>query len=124
MNVLFVCTENLARSPVAEVIFHEIVGADRRHMARSAGTATYAPRRVTTRELAWADEIAVMEPAHLRAIRELWPDHSSKARVLGVADEYDPSEPELRAILTPKIRRLIEELDAAVASRHSSRALS
>lgn len=114
MNVLFVCTENLARSPVAEAIFRELVGSDERHLARSVGTASYASRRVTTRELAWADVVAVMEPAHLTAIRVNWPDHLSKAVVLGVPDDFDPSEPELRAALRPKVRRLIEDLDAAL----------
>jgi FlaA1/EpsC-like NDP-sugar epimerase/predicted protein tyrosine phosphatase len=117
MNVLFVCSENLVRSPVAEAIFRELVGADRRHMARSAGTASYASRRVTTRELAWADVVAVMEPAHLTAIGEHWPDHAGRALVLGVPDDYSRSELELRAVLTPKIRQLIEALDAAVTSR-------
>jgi len=117
MNVLFVCTENLARSPTAEAIFRELVGGDDRHTARSAGTASCAPRRVTTRELAWADVVAVMEPRHLTLIREHWPDYSGKAVVLGVPDDYNPSEPELRAALTPKIQLLVEELDAAVTAR-------
>ena len=117
MNVLFVCTENLVRSPAAEAIFRELVGADRRHRARSAGTASYASRRVTTRELAWADVVAVMEPAHLTAINEHWPEHSGRALVLGVSDDYNPSEPELQAALAPKIRLLIEALDAAVVPR-------
>ena len=118
MNVLFVCTENLVRSPTAEAIFRDLVGADRRHRARSAGTASYASRRVTTRELVWADVVPVMEPAHLTAINEHWPDHSDKALILGVPDDYSPSEPELQAALIPKIRLLVKELDAAVVARH------
>jgi predicted protein tyrosine phosphatase len=117
MNVLFVCTENVARSPMAEAIFGELMGGDRRHMARSAGTAFYAPRRVTTRELVWADAVVVMEPKHLTAIGQHWPDHIRKALVLAVPDDYNPSEPALRAALTTKIRLLIGDLDAAANLR-------
>ncbi len=111
MNVLFVCTENIARSPTAEALFHELLGTDTRHRARSVGVASYATRRLTTRELAWADVVAVMEAKHLELIRSQWPDHARKALVLDVPDLYDPSEDELRALLLPKIQALIEKLD-------------
>jgi predicted protein tyrosine phosphatase len=111
MNVLFVCTENIARSPMAEVLFNEVVGSDARHRARSAGVAPHATRRLTTRELAWADVVAVMEVPHLELIRTQWPDSEVKIVVLDVPDLYEPSEVALRALLLPKIQALIEELD-------------
>lgn len=88
-------------------IVRELAGEGTRHLARSAGTAPGAPRRLTTRDLAWADVIAVMEPEQLAVIRRHWPDYAPKARVLDVPDDYDPGEPELRKVLLPKIRALL-----------------
>jgi predicted protein tyrosine phosphatase len=106
VNVLFVCTANVARSPMAEAVFRELA-ADRGHRTRSAGLAPGATRRLTTRDVAWADVVAVMEDAHLAAIRRRWPRHAAKVTVLGVPDEYDPGETELRALLRERVARLL-----------------
>lgn len=111
MKVLFVCTANVARSPLAAEIFRELTGHDASHVARAVGTASSAPRRLTTRHLAWADVVVVMEPAHLAEIHRHWPDQAWKVRVLGVLDDYDPGEPELRELLTSKVKALLDELD-------------
>ncbi len=113
MNILLVCTGNVARSPMAEAIFRELTAGDRRHEARSVGARARAARRLTTRNLAWADVVAVMEAAHLADIRRHWPDHARKVRVLAVPDDYDSEEPELRALLTEKIRAFIDDLAPA-----------
>ena len=110
MNVLFVCTGNVARSPAADIVFRELAGADKRHAARSVGTGWAAVRRLTTRELAWADVVAVMERTHVAHIQQFWPDHVRKVRILDVPDDYDPSEGELHAVLREKITALIESL--------------
>jgi predicted protein tyrosine phosphatase len=110
VNVLFVCTGNVARSPAAELVFRELAGSDHRHATRSVGTGRAAARRLTTRELAWADVVAVMERAHLAHIREFWPDHLRKVRILDVPDDYDPSEGELHAVLREKIQTLLASL--------------
>lgn len=117
MNVLFVCTGNVARSPMAAAIFRELAGERSRLEARTAGTDSGASRRLTTRELAWADVVAVMEAGHLELIREQWPEHARKVRVLDVPDDYDPEEPALRRVLTPKVRALLEELDSTPGAR-------
>ena len=110
MNVLFVCTGTVARSPAAELVFRELAGSDHRHVTRSVGTGRAAVRRLTTRELAWADVVAVMERAHVAHIREFWPDHLRKVRILDVPDDYDPSEGELHAVLREKIQTLLASL--------------
>ncbi|HXH13453.1 MAG TPA: hypothetical protein VNP04_27225 [Alphaproteobacteria bacterium] len=51
MKVLFVCTQNAARSPMAAAIFRELVGGRSRHLVRSAGIASSAPQRLTTSRL-------------------------------------------------------------------------
>lgn len=77
---------------------------------RSAGLSPTAVRRLTTRDLAWADLVAVMEEVHRDHIGRVWPDHAAKVRVLGVPDLYAPGEPDLRAALLPKLRALLDEL--------------
>jgi predicted protein tyrosine phosphatase len=121
MNVLFVCTENQARSPMAEGLFYELVGTDARHVARSAGIASHASRRLTTRELAWADVVVVMEERHRELIHRYWLNHVGKVLVLEVPDDYEPGESELRAMLAPKITALIEELDSREEAKAGSR---
>lgn len=77
---------------------------------RSAGTGSTARRRLTTRDMAWADVVAVMEPEHLDYIRRHWPHHAAKVRVLDVPDLYEPDEPELRELLAARIRGLLDKL--------------
>jgi predicted protein tyrosine phosphatase len=119
MNVLFVCTENVARSRAAETLFSELQGRPGRHEVRSVGTASHAARRITTRDLAWAEVIAVMEPRHLDAIRRHWPRHIEKVMVLEINDFFLPDEVELRHALEGKVRKLLERCDG-VAGRLAS----
>ncbi len=80
--------------------------------ARSVGVAFCAARRLTTRDLAWADVVAVVEAKHLDAIRNQWPDFAQKALVLDVPVFPEPGEAELRALVIPKIQSHIDRLDA------------
>jgi protein-tyrosine phosphatase len=95
-NLLFVCTGNTCRSPMAAALArHALEVRGWRHVAvASAGTAALAgspaadPVAVVLREkgieppahqaaelgpdvVAWADTILAMSPAHLEAVREL-----------------------------------------------------
>ena len=87
-QVLFACAGNVARSPMAEVVFRELAGRDGRFAVRSAGPAPGARRRLTTREVLRAHVIAVMDPGQVVWIRRDWPDQLGKVRVLGVPDDY------------------------------------
>jgi predicted protein tyrosine phosphatase len=97
---------------MAEAVFRTLAGGDGRHEARSAGLGARARRRVTTRELAWADVVAVMDAGHAAEIARQWPTHAPKLRVLGVPDDYDPEERELRELMTAKIGALMQRLGA------------
>jgi protein-tyrosine-phosphatase len=111
MNLLFLCTKNQARSPMAEAICREHAAMARIEV-RSAGTSAAAARRLTTREVVWADLIVAMEPVHEATVARLWPDQAHKVRVLDVPDLYEPDERELREVLAPKIEALLAELAA------------
>ena len=100
---------------MAEAICRELA-AGRGIEARSAGIASSAARRLTTREVHWADLIVAMEPAHAAHVRRLWPDHADKIRVLDVPDLYEPDERELREVLRPKIEALLADLTACKES--------
>jgi lipopolysaccharide/colanic/teichoic acid biosynthesis glycosyltransferase len=121
MNVLFVCTENRARSPLAEALFRELQGVNGAHHARSAGIAPHAPRRLTTRELAWADLVAVMEKEHLAVIRRYWPGHARKVVVLDVSDHFAPEESALREALEPKVRDVLGRCHGGLVARRPRR---
>jgi len=119
MNVLFVCTHHVARSPMAAAIFSDLAGASSRHRVRSVGLASDASRWLTARDMAWADAVVVMEPGHQTLIARRWPQQVAKVRLLDVPDDYDPDESELRALLMPKLHALLAELDAMSLRRFS-----
>jgi predicted protein tyrosine phosphatase len=111
MNVLFVCTENLVRSPTAEALFRELQGPESPHQAYSVGVLSRAPRRLTTRDIAWADVVAVMETGHRQVIQTHWPGHVGKIIVLDVSDHFMSGDASLREVLEPKIRALLDLCD-------------
>src|SRR5688572_14513293 len=108
MNILFVCTENLVRSPMAASLFNEFLGPGSPHQAYAAGTASHAPRRLTTRDLAWADLVAVMEHRHRATIQAYWANHLAKVIVLEVSDHFMSGDASLREVLEPKVRALLQ----------------
>jgi protein-tyrosine-phosphatase len=113
VRVLFVCRGNICRSRVAEQIFQVLtwsVGGRGSHEARSAGVDPDAGGRAITRQdVTWADVICVMEAEHATYIRQHWPGHGRKVRVLGIPDVYEPDDEELRDRLTEAIRGLLTE---------------
>lgn len=108
MNILFVCSGNISRSFLAEMLFREEIaqrGLDG-VFVKSAGVMAYPgnppdPRMVEflaengialedhgSRQLArvevdWADIILVMQKEHADMIKEQWPEAGKKVSLLG-----------------------------------------
>ena len=57
MNLLFVCSRNIWRSPTAEAIYKKKQG----YLVKSAGTEPSAKTKVSARDILWADLIFTME---------------------------------------------------------------
>jgi protein-tyrosine phosphatase len=107
MNILFVCTGNISRSFLAEMLLKNEI---KRHQLKdisvsSAGTFAYPgtpgdqeminylsktgipvknfeSRPLTAEEVAWADLILVMERDHFKIIEDQWPDFKDKVELL------------------------------------------
>lgn len=122
MNVLFVCTENLVRSPMAVSLFRELRGPESPHNAYSVGILGRAPRRLTTRDIVWADLVAVMETRHRQVIQTHWPDHVGKVIVLEVSDHFMSGDVSLREVLEPKVRALLDSCNDHTTGTNGNRA--
>lgn len=119
MKVLFVCTGNICRSPIAEVVFKDLVRKNELHekvRVDSAGTHDYhvgeppddrarrhagrrgydlnalRARQVTGRDFEEFDLILAMDRGHLRILRRMCPpQHHAKIRLfLRESDVPDP----------------------------------
>ena len=115
-RVLVVCAGNICRSPTAEAVIR-LLGAG--HPAadlevRSRGThdwnvgrrahpsmtriaaergydlSGHVAAQVSTDDLAWADDVLVMDDQNLRQLVERYPDHARHVRLLGASGIPDP----------------------------------
>jgi predicted protein tyrosine phosphatase len=107
-RVLFVCGRNQWRSPTAEAVYRN----DPRVQVRSAGVSEQSRRRLSARDLDWADLILVMERRHQARIRERFPDHPALGRIhsLDIPDEYEFMEPQLVGLLKLAVDPHLEHL--------------
>lgn len=111
LRVLFICAMNKRRSVTAEHLYRQ----DARLAVRSAGLRADSPRRVTQRDLEWADVVYVMETEHRSTLKQrfagcAFPD----IEVLDIPDEYEAMDAQLQEIL-----RLT--LDPEIAARLEAR---
>jgi protein-tyrosine-phosphatase len=117
MNILFVCTGNVSRSFLAEMLLkNEVKRLQLKDViVSSAGVSAFngipadpemvnylskigapaekfASRSITKEDVDSADLILVMEKSHLKIIEEQWPDAKGKVELLGRYIAPDGSE--------------------------------
>ncbi len=94
MNILFVCTMNVARSVTAERLYRNTAGM----RVRSAGVSPRARRLVSAADVEWAEKIVTFEPGHLVELKRRFGEEIA-ARVLDVDidDAFAAGSPDLEA---------------------------
>jgi predicted protein tyrosine phosphatase len=104
-KVLFICSMNQWRSPTAEKILSNHPSLQ----VRSAGTSPKARRRVSPRDIAWADVIMVMEKKHKQRLQSDFPDamRHKEVHILDIPDHYPCMDPELVRELQAAIEPLL-----------------
>ncbi|RAI84388.1 low molecular weight protein tyrosine phosphatase family protein [Algoriphagus yeomjeoni] len=93
MNILFVCSRNIWRSPTAEAIYKNRKDLN----VRSAGTEPSARIKVSAKNISWADIIFVMEKKHKqRLLQKFRHEIEDKTLViLDIEDDYQYMDNEL-----------------------------
>jgi predicted protein tyrosine phosphatase len=104
-RVLFVCSQNLLRSPTAEQVFADHPEVE----CLSAGTNSDAQTPLSLELVQWADVIAVMEPVHRRKLALRFGAYLRDKRVvcLDIPDRYTYMDPALVRLLEAKVPRLL-----------------
>lgn len=101
MQLLFVCSRNLMRSPTVETVFSTYAGVE----ALSAGTSPDAETPLSLDLIEWADIIFVMEANHRRLINQRFAKamRDKQLVVLEIPDVYAYMDPPLVALLKAKV---------------------
>lgn len=137
-SVLFVCSANQLRSPLAEVLFKELVrrkgqeepawqissagmwalegspatlSAISAAVARGLDLTSHVARRLTREMIEQSDLVLVMEREHLEAIHEGWPGLDGRVHLLSrmAGRAGDVEDP--MGMPSERIRGLVTELD-------------
>ena len=108
LRILFVCGRNQWRSPTAERIYRD----DPRFEVRSAGLSSQSGRKLSAKDLAWADLVLVMERRHKTRILEDFREATDLPHIqsLDIPDDYQFMEPELIDLLREKVETCITNL--------------
>lgn len=129
MKLLFICTGNTCRSPLAAGYAKTLPGIE----ADSCGLAAvpnapatkqaitvaceygfdlslHRAKPVTAKTVQWADRIFVMSPQHQTLLTQRFPQAQDKISVLHIADPYGGSVDTYRACMKQMITALEKEL--------------
>ncbi len=100
-RILFVCTQNLLRSPTAEQVFSTYEELE----VLSAGTARDANTPLTPELVAWAEIIFVMEKERRGKLQQRFRAQLKSTRVicLDIPDDYAFMDPRLVRLLEKKV---------------------
>jgi predicted protein tyrosine phosphatase len=107
MNILFVCSKNLSRSPTAESIYKDHAGLH----VKSAGTEPSAGTEVTAEHIEWADLVFVMEKKHEQSMRHKFPLETGQKQIvlLDIPDEYKFMDPVLVEKITGQVSGYVDK---------------
>ena len=108
MKVLFVCTQNLMRSPTAEMLYRGRPDLE----VRSAGIAPDAIVPITEELLQWAEIVFAMDSGHRLHLQThffaAW-GGAKRIECLDIPDAFQYMNPVLVRILTEKLRPYLGE---------------
>lgn len=101
-NALFICGKARMRSPTAADIAAQLPGV----ASDFAGLSNDADEKLSREQLGWADVIFVMEARHAKRLKSLFPTalRAKRVIVLNIPDRFAYMDPDLIALLTPKLR--------------------
>lgn len=107
INVLFICSKNLWRSPTAERVYCN----DPRLAVRSRGLSPKAARRISPNDLRWADVVFVMENEQLAKLRSLHRNALGQrpVHVLKIPDKYQFMDPKLVQLIQERVEPYLSE---------------
>jgi len=104
-NILVVCGRNKKRSRTAEHIFKN----DSRFNIRSVGLSPKSNRKISEKDLNWADLVFVMETEQRAKIWEIYRNlELPKVEILDIPDDYEFMDEELVEILTDRINDTVK----------------
>lgn len=108
-NILFICSKNQWRSPTAERVFKDYPNI----YTRSAGTSRQARHAVSSRDIAWADLIFVMEYHHKDYLKQHFRQdiRGKSIIVLDITDDYQYMNDELIALLKLSVEPYFNEYE-------------
>lgn len=131
MNVLFVCTGNTCRSPMAEGFFNSIYGSG----AKSAGIYTedgaapsenavkamkkygidiseHKAKQISPEDIINADKIYAMTTRHAAILKEIFPEKADNIFILGngIPDPFGGDE-ELYLKCAEEIKKFVSEIE-------------
>jgi predicted protein tyrosine phosphatase len=103
-RILFICGKGRQRSPTAEEIFAEMPDWE----TDSAGLSADADLPLSSEQIEWATDIAVMEKRQLSRLRRAFSKEVAGRRIvsLDISDDYDYMQPELIELLKQRIGRI------------------
>jgi predicted protein tyrosine phosphatase len=106
-NILVVCGRNKRRSRTAEHIFKN----DMRFNIRSVGLSPQSNRKLSEKDLDWADLVLVMESGQRGKIWSLYKNIAVPAiEILNIADDYEFMDEELIGLLTGGINEALKRV--------------
>jgi predicted protein tyrosine phosphatase len=103
-RVLFICGKGRQRSPTAEQIFALLPDWE----TDSAGLSADSDMPVSSDQMEWATDIAVMEKRQLARLRRMFPKLAAGRKLvcLDIPDDFAFMQPELVALLQQRLRRI------------------